>query len=251
MQFIIQIIGLLALLLFSFLGANYLLSGDMILSGIISVVLSISSYYMVEFLKKRKTQLSKSSFKSSIMISWIVFIVICLPITYLIIHALNVELNAKSDIQAYSVDVENKNKNAIAYFITVNNRYIDETNIEATNLLDLFVNTKDTAQKDSIAIILSSVKYGINDLGSTDKTNLHNKANALKSAMEVKSQNLIDSINNRTNTVIESNLFLIENWSRLRVVGALSELENLFDENLKQMDAYLKRENSMILIQQI
>lgn len=243
MQIILQFTGLLLLLVLSFFGSNYLLNGDIIISGTISLVLVISIYFLIEFMKKRKVQITKSSISGTSIFLWGIFAIVSVPISVLIIHALNAEINAKVDLQAYTKAIVVKNQDAINLFQSENQQYIEETYLIAINALDLFVNTTNQSKKDSLKEALGESRFGISDFSTINKTNYRNSANALQSALEIRSQAVLDSVQERTKSVLNTNVYLVDNWSRLRVVGAIAELEKMLERNINQLNRFLVDEN--------
>jgi len=243
MQTVLQFIGLLLLLILSFLGANYLLNGDIIISSSLSLFFVIIIFYLVEFLKKRKVQITKSKFTLGSILLWILYLLICIPIGYLMIHALNVELNAKQDIQNYAKEIVAKNQNVVNLFQTENQQYVEQTYLEARNALDLYVHTSNTKIKDSVVKLLENSRFGITNFNEINKTNFTNSANALQSALEIRSKSMLDSIQDRSKTVINNTFYLVNNWSRLRVVNAVQELENMLEKNTNQLNNFLTIEN--------
>jgi hypothetical protein len=243
MQIILQFIGLFLLLILSFFGGNYLLNGDTIISGTLSLILVISIYFLIEFLKKRKVQITKSSFSATSILLWGIFAVFSVPIAVLILHALNVEMNAKRDLQAYSKAIVAKNQDVINLFQSENQQYIEETYLIAINALDVYVNTTNQAKKDSIKQALGEDRFGISDFSTMNKMNYKNSANALQSALEIRSQAVLDSVQDRSKSVLNSSVYLVDNWSRLRVVGAIAELENMLEKNINQLNRFLVVEN--------
>lgn len=243
MQTILQFIGLFLLLILSFFGANYMLKGDIILSGGISLILVILMYFLIEFLKKRKVQITKSKLSLGSILGWVIFAVLCIPSGLLILHALNIEINAKKDLQVYANNIVSKNQEVVNLFQTENNKYISETYLIARNALDSYVNTSNAKDKDSIIELLGSERLGIENLEQIDKNNFTNSALALQSALEIRSENVLDSVRDRSERVISNNAYLVENWSRLRVVTSLQELENMLEKNLNQLNKFLVNEN--------
>ncbi len=243
MQTILQFIGLFILLILSFFGANYMLNGDIILSGGISLTLVILMYFLIEFLKKRKVQITKSKFSTGSILGWVLFTVLCIPSGLLIVHALNVEINAKKYLQGYANNIVSKNQEVINLFQTENKQYISETYLIARNELESYVNSSNETVRDSIKTLLATSRFGIENLQEIDKTNFTNSAVALQSALEIRSGNLLDSVSDRSARVIENNAYLVENWSRLRVVTSLQELENMLEKNLNQLNKFLVNEN--------
>ncbi len=243
MQTILQFIGLFLLLILSFFGANYMLNGDIILSGGISLTLVILMYFLIEFLKKRKVQITKSKFSTGSILGWVLFAVLCIPSGLLIVHSLNVEINAKKDLQGYANNIVTKNQEIINLFQTENKQYISDTYLIARNALDSYVNSSNETVRDSIKTMLATRRFGIENLQEIDKNNFTNSAVALQSALEIRSGNFLDSVSDRSARVIENNAYLVENWSRLRVVTSLQELENMLEKNLNQLNKFLAAEN--------
>ncbi len=243
MQTILQFIGLFLLMILSFLGANYLMEGDIFVAGALSLVLVIIMYFLIEFLKKRKVEITKNKFSTTSILLWTAFTVVCLPISYLVVHALNVEINAKKDLQAFAKELNDKNNEIVGIFQTENQQYISQTYLEASNSLEAYVTSNNKSVKDTNETKLSSPRFGISDLSQINKSNYLNKATALQSALEIKSQAMLDSVTKRTETTINENYHLVENWSRLRVVVAIKELENMLNSNANQLKRFLEVEN--------
>jgi hypothetical protein len=243
MQTILQFIGLFLLLILSFFGGNYLLRGDTIISGTVSLVLVISIYFLIEFLKKRKVQITKSSYSASSILLWGVFVLLAAPIAVLILHALNVEMNAKRDLQAYAKAIVAKNQDALNLFQSENQQYIEETHLIATNALDVYVNTSNKSMKDSIKNVLEGSPFRFSDFSAINKSNYTTRATQLRDALEMRSEAVFDSVQVRTNSVLNSSVYLVDNWSRMRVVVAIAELEAMLEKNINQLNRFLVDEN--------
>jgi len=243
MHYVLQYLSLFVQLILTFFGANYLLGGDIILAGVASAVLVIASFYLIEMLKKRKVHIAKTRFSIVSFLLWLLFALLCLPIDALVMHALNVELNAKDELQKYANDMASKNVEIIQLFDTENRRYNDDTELFARVALDAYVSTNSRTVKDSIRTLLASEKFGIRDLSQITPANFTNNSIALKAALDTKSQKVRDSVNDRTEASSAANLALVSDWSRLKVVTALAELEDLLDQNTVQLDDFLERVN--------
>lgn len=248
MHYVLQYLSLTVQLILTFFGANYLLGGDIILAGVASAVLVIASFYLIEMLKKRKVHIAKTRFSIVSFLLWLLFALLCLPIDGLVIHALNVELNAKDELQKYANDMAAKNVEITRLFDTENKRYNEETELIARNALDTYVTTNSRSVKDSIATLLASEKFGIRDLSQVTAANFSNSSIAVRAALDTKSQKVRDSVNDRTEANSAANLALVSDWSRLKVVTAIAELEDLLDQNTVQLDDFLERVNYKPLV---
>lgn len=97
---IIQAFGLLIITISVFWGGVYWLDGNIIYAGIISLFLATLLYYFVDYLIGAKSKLNmRSSFKRKVFLFSLYFI-LNMPVVFLSLHCLNVELNARKDIQA-------------------------------------------------------------------------------------------------------------------------------------------------------
>ena len=96
----LQGIGIIFALITSFLGLLYILKGDILISGLISVILVILHGYINRELIKSRDEISKNKLSFKSIFLWVSYAIICLPISLFLVHCLNVEICAKKDIQA-------------------------------------------------------------------------------------------------------------------------------------------------------
>jgi len=218
-----------------------MLEGDVFISASISIVLAVLMYFLVEELAKRKEEIKKSRFSTVGVVLGLVYLILSIPTAILVVHALNVEINAKPEIQSYANEIRSSNADHIDFFRNRNQQYIQETGLIARNALDTYVHTRDRNAKDSIKSLLATSRFKINDLSNVSRLNFQNESNALVEVLNVKHDLLIDSVKSKSNFVETSQLHLVQNWSRLHVVVALNELENMRNENLTQLSYSLQR----------
>jgi len=218
-----------------------MLEGDVFISASISIVLAVLMYFLVEELAKRKEEIKKSRFSTVGVVLGLVYLILSIPTAILVVHALNVEINAKPEIQSYANEIRSSNADHIDFFRNRNQQYIQETGLIARNALDTYVHTRDRNAKDSIKSLLATSRFKINDLSNVSRSNFQNESNALVEVLNVKHDLLIDSVKSKSNFVETSQLHLVQNWSRLHVVVALNELENMRNENLTQLSYSLQR----------
>lgn len=241
MKLVIQFIGLFFLLILSFFGSNYMLDGDIFISASISIVLTVLMYFIVEQLTKRKGEIKKSRFSAVGLVLMLFYIILSIPTLFLAIHALNVEIYAKPEIQNHANDIQLSNMNHIEFFRERNEAYIQETGLIAQNALDLYVHTKNEVEKDSIKELLATPRFKINDLEDINRRNFKNWSNALKTELTNEHEILIDSVERNTSFVENNHLHLAQNFSRLNVVNSVKELENMRNMNLNQLNNALLR----------
>ena len=80
MTSILQTIGSVFALLTAFLGAMYLLGGDLLLSGLISAVLVTVLYFVIDQLVRRKTEVRKLRFGPVSLVLWAGYALVSLPL---------------------------------------------------------------------------------------------------------------------------------------------------------------------------
>ena len=99
MKTILQGLAIIFTLIASFLGNLYFLNGDIIISAFISSIIVVVLYFLQETFIKKKATISKNKLSSTSIILWTLYLLLSIPITFALIHALNVELNEKKSIQ--------------------------------------------------------------------------------------------------------------------------------------------------------
>ena len=100
MKTILQGIGVVFTLLASFLGLMYILKGDVIFSSIVSLVLVVIEFFLIEKFIKSKEEITKNRFSTLSILLWSIYGIIAIPISVFLLHTLNVEIYAKPTIQS-------------------------------------------------------------------------------------------------------------------------------------------------------
>jgi NADH:ubiquinone oxidoreductase subunit 5 (subunit L)/multisubunit Na+/H+ antiporter MnhA subunit len=216
-----------------------MLDGDIFISASISIVLTVLMYFIVEQLTKRKGEIKKSRFSAVGLVLMLFYIILSIPTLFLAIHALNVEIYAKPEIQNYANEIQLSNMNHIEFFREKNEAYILATATIAQNALDTYVHTKSKPKKDSIKELLATPRFKINGLDDINRDNYKKWSNALKKELTKDHQKLIKSVERNTSFVENNHLHLAQNFSRLNVVNSVKELENMRNANLNQLNSAL------------
>lgn len=241
MKLVIQFIGLLFLLVLSFFGSNYMLDGDIFISASISIVLTVLMYFLVEQLTKRKGEIKKSRFSAVGLVLTLFYIILSIPTLFLAIHALNVEIYAKPEIQNYANEIQRSNNEHIKFFSKRNQEQIQEAGLMIQNALEIYVHTKSENEKDSIKELLATPRFKINNLNAINQSNFKKSSNHWIDAQNKKQDRLIDSVRSLTNSVENNHFRLVQNFSRLNVVNSVKELETMRNVNLNQLNDALLR----------
>ena len=151
-------IGLLLSVVAVFLGSLHYFKGEKIISTVITFVLILCCYFIIDQLVRKKEELRKNSSYNRRLsfLLYSLYFLIALPLSFFTIHGLNVELNAKKEIQnsyktvATDLDIMTSDFNNYA------EQMRSQIKIELQNLMaskKISKENKDTLQ----------TKYGIND----------------------------------------------------------------------------------------
>lgn len=224
---------------------NYLLKGDIVLAGIISGISVIIMFYLITYLKKRKVHISKTKVSAVSVILWIIFILIVIPIDALIFHALNVELNAKSDLQNYSNNLLSKNHENITLFKKKNQTWITDNITVFESKLNKYLNSKGK-ERDDIETDLKAPPFNQSDriIGDIkDFRDIKYPSANLKKAWNTKRDAILRTVSAKTSEVELDYKPLVDNWSRFDVVRAVLEIENMVEMNSKKLDSFLVKEH--------
>ncbi len=233
----LQFLGLLFVLVLSFLGANYILKGEIFLAAAAGVVLLVIVYFLISFFIRRKNEITKNRFSLLSITLWISFVLVNVPIFILCTHALNVEINAKPEVIRYAEEKIDQNTKLCNFYESSYNSYLHALDIQFKNLATNYLTEQVPARKAQILDKLRNKPFSLSQSVVKDfrHDNFAIYANALVSAKQIKFKSTLDSVNSRTKAVVEANRHLLLNWSRMRVNAALANIDNMFDDNLGQL----------------
>lgn len=228
---ILQYIGLAFTLMVTFLGMLYILNGDLFFSSMTSIALVVLLYFIVEHLIDKKTQIKKTRFSSTHFTLWGFYIALAIPITFLLVHTLTVEILAKKDIQSLANTKMTALKEMKHSYKDQYEKYIETeiaTDLE-TNLLKIANNPRDYSART----LLNSEPYNLSDttIDGINRSNYKLHYNTIISAKTYLFESALDSI------TIKDSLFTINykstffHWSRLRLNTAFSELDKLLQDS--------------------
>jgi len=243
MRTILQFIGLLFTLIVSFLGILYILNGDIFFSSMVAITMVVLVYFLIDQMKERKIVITKNRFSSLSITLWVLYILLAIPLTFLLVHAMTVEILAKKDIQGKANDKVTIAETMISSYDNQVNKYLqgEFQPVLAQNLGQYVLNHSNYTALN----ILQSKPYNLpeSDLNSIrsnevsqyiDKCVVVMRKNFDKAEIEAK--NRIEEFNERYGHVFD-------NWSRLRLNIAFSELDKLIDENFQSLYAGFKKYN--------
>jgi hypothetical protein len=197
-------IGLLLSVVATFLGTIHFFKGQLVMALIITLVLSLGIYFLLDQLIRKRAELHKNStFNRNLSILlYSLYLALAIPLSYFTIHGFNVELNVKNQVknQYGNVRVEldqindasTKQTNKIIEHVDINLQNF-MANKDYPKLKTIYNLDKDVLKGDEKQI-RSSKKEGIrNDLNSKfEKINQEYKTSILKSLDNIAKWNLFE-----------------------------------------------------------
>jgi hypothetical protein len=237
-KFLDIVSGLFLLIILSgnYLGLIYITEGNIGVSAILSLGLMVYYYYVIDQLKKNKEVMFKSRFRHPSMILWAVFLVL-FGISFLLMsHFINVEYNAKKNIQN-----EAQTKIAIVSdALNQYNGYFNQDKIKYKSDLDALMNiyVKNESGKDSARIKLTESPFNVKifDLYNLKNSTLDTIKNTYFHAYDLKNTNVHDQINKHVDSSNNAMLNAFLNWSRININDKYGLLNFYVKESINSLN---------------
>jgi hypothetical protein len=240
----LRALALFFTLLSSFLGAMYLLNGNLVYSGIIAILILILTFFMIEELIKRKVNITKSKFSPLSFTLWTFYIVLSIPISFLLLHALNVELNEKTEVQK-TAEAQVKSLDQMT------NDYASQSSghismLSSTLRGNLILYTYNSNNSGAKRVLQGAPFYLSNStLASISSSNYTVYSSRTIAAITNKFNAHLSKIKADNNSFNQSSLPNITNWSRLHVNRSIIDLNDLLKSNFTILDYDYRTNSSM------
>lgn len=197
-------LGLLLSVIATFLGTIHFFKGQLVMAIIITLVLALGMFFLLDQLIRKKEELRKnSSYNRNLsLILYSLYVVLALPLSYFTVHGFNVELNVKNQVKNQYGEVRNELVRINDASNQQTNKLIDHVDINLQNLMatknysklkSIYNLDKDVLKGDEKQI-RSSKKDGIKgDITSKyEIINKDHKTTILKSLDNIASWNLFE-----------------------------------------------------------
>lgn len=242
---ILQLIGLLFTLIVSFLGILYILNGDIFFSSMVAITMVVLVYFLIDQMKERKTVITKNRFSSLSITLWVLYILLAIPLTFLLVHAMTVEILAKKDIQGKANDKVTIAETMISSYDNQVNKYLqgDFQPILAQNLGQYVQNHSNYTALN----VLKSKPYNleVSYLNSIRFNEVNQNIDKCVVVMRKNFDKAKNEAKQRTEDFNEKYGYVFDNWSRLRLNVAFSELDKLIDENYLTLSSGFNKYNHL------
>lgn len=230
MKSILQGIGIIFTLIASFLGCLYFLNGDILISAFFTSVIVVILYFLQESFIKKKAEISKNKLSSTSIILWTLYLLLSIPITFALIHALNVELNEKKTIQQIASAKQEDLTKMVEKFNIDYNTYLSRFELQAKVKLQNYKSTKSQQLRDTLEAPPYEAAPSFFEL---QDASAENQALYMKKALLNKLVKFESAIKDSINAFKYKNVF--SNWSRVQLSLASTELDRLLYQNHKNM----------------
>lgn len=233
MKTTLQGLAIIFTLITSFLGNLYFLNGDIIISAFISSVVVVVLYFLQETFIKKKSVISKNKLSTTSIVLWSLYLLLSIPITFALIHALNVELNEKRNIQQSAATKQDDLTSMLKDYSKKYDNYLAKFKGTAENKLYLYQNDRNNAalKSELSAAPYETPNYFFDDLSVTPSE----QAEELRKKKSTLFKIVQDSVSERANAYSTKYQYVFANWSRLQLSIASVELEKTLQKNHEQI----------------
>jgi len=239
MKRLLQLISLVFTLIGTFLGLIYWKGDEYLIIAIsVSLFFTIVFFFIVDMLIKNKENIRKRKFSSLSIFLWFSFLIFSFLSSIIILHGLNVQFNAKSDIQKQTL-----NKLYLLEGMTSEYKKIVKLDCSTfANNLDKKLNEFILSGENNNEIYkeLNSPPYNINknQLSRINGENINRKnkiRNNYKNVQERKFNKEIDDVEFKVKKFLKNNMNSIKKWNILDINTIYYQLNIMLTNNKNQL----------------
>jgi hypothetical protein len=229
MKTILQGIGVVATLIASFLGLMYILKGDVIISAVVSLVLVVIEFFLIEKFIKSKAEITKNRFSTLSVLLWSIYLILAIPISIFLLHALTVEIYAKPNVQSIANKKIDDLTKMVSAFNTAKEASFESFSVELNNKLTQYAYDKKNILKET----LKGQPYKMSDeeLGNLNKENIIETVTFSIDARKIKLVPVVDTVVKTNQKFLNSYRNVFDKWSHFQINYAFYELDNLLKKN--------------------
>lgn len=218
----------------------YMSNGNIFLSFIVSVVLVVLLYYLVELFISKKSEITKKRNSATVIALWTMYILLSIPISAFLIHFLNVEWNYKTEVQ----QIGNKNLFGLKDMINEYEIQADKNlSILGGNLNGLLITLNADRRNVLVRDELLNEPYNLNQ-AIVDNVSSTNQNQVVTDFIEAKKKLLsieIDSLKTQCDLFLQEQGGAFDNWQRLKINEALHKSDTLLINNLATLKRAFKQ----------
>ena len=239
MKRLLQLISLVFTLIGTFLGLIYWKGDEYLMIAIsVSMFFTIVFFFIVDMLIKNKENIRKRKLSSLSIFLWFSFLIFSFLSSIIILHGLNVQFNAKADIQKQTL-----NKLSLLEGMTTEYKKIVKLDCSAfENNLNTKLNDFRMSGESNNGIYkeLNSPPYNINkkQLSKIKRSDSRYKTKFLtkyKNVQERKFNKEIDDVEFKVKKFLKNNMNSIKKWNILDINTIYYQLDIMLADNKNQL----------------
>ena len=220
-----QYLGLIVMMSSLFLGLIYWTDGNLIASIPITVALAAIIYILVDYFIKEKNTIARGGYRTSTIFLFFIYIALSFPISIICLHAINVEVFEKENIQNIgNKRIECIDKMEEDYAEKRDNMMIDWT-AELENNVSTYLNTRSNGSK----AVLEAEPYNL-PIELLDASSKNNMIGQWTEQMNRNFDDRLDIIQKKSAKVVSNSKKALKNWDRFNI----NEQFNLLDEQVRK-----------------
>jgi hypothetical protein len=231
-----QQVSLFILLVALFLGSIYMFNGSLMLAIPLSIILVVAMYYIVWYMVGAKMGKKRAGFSIGDQMLWIFYVLISVPVTFIVLHAFNVEFNERLNIEKQGLDKVNalralKNDYEKTYEIFLNKTEAN-MNYFIPNYLNGNLSESELKQR-----------INVNDpfINGLDASNPTKSVREYIDIERSKFKSADTSLFGDTQTYLDLQENKIRNFSRLSINFVLTDLDEKLKISKDKLDDYLNK----------
>jgi hypothetical protein len=242
---ILQLIGTVFALLMTFLGGLYWLGGEVLLAGFIGVVLVTILYFVVEQLRRRKTEIRKQRFSAVSILLWAGYVVVSVPLSLLLVHALNVEIHHRTEVQQAAAAKTAALGSMVKAYDALAQDEINSLQMVLKPLLASFSAAKpDTAARRRLMEPPFLFSTGV--LDNVSASSMDSDAQLWMSARKARFDKASTEVKQRNSAYTKATGAVFTDWHRLQVPLAYAKLDTLVMGNLRALQTSYRDNTSRV-----
>jgi hypothetical protein len=237
---IISSIFLILLLFSNFFSLNYLTHGSITVSLIISVILVICYFFIVDLLKKNKEVLYKNKMIHFSSLFVFMFLGLFAISFYMMQHLINIEFNCKDEIKKEAEFKLSQVDNLVNLYKSQSS--IDLQDLGAslkTKLMEFQKSPKSTTLYNE----LKNAPYNIDEsiLSNPVNINIDDVTNSAISPISLKIENNIKNLDSTITLNTDKQRDIFVNWKRMSLISAYDELNSYVATTQNTVDVMLRQ----------
>jgi len=238
MKRLLQLISLVFTLIGTFLGLIYWKGDEYLIIAIsVSMFFTIVFFFIVDMLIKNKENIRKRKLSSLSIFLWFSFLIFSFLSSIIILHGLNVQFNAKADIQKQTLS----KLNLLEGMTTEYKKIVKlDCSTFANNLDKKLYEFILSDNNNKIYKELNSPPYNINkkQLSKINGENINRKnkiRNNYKNVQERKFNKEIDDVEFKVKKFLKNNMNSIKKWNILDINTIYYQLDIMLTNNKSQL----------------